>query len=121
MAGSSSWVPMRAPPTQRQAAAGTVLTHGTSSECRNSRDLGRIAGWKMLAHPCLPQRLLVRHDSVRLIAVEIETERHQHGATAIECAKGDNAWPRLVEPQQGVVRTLAGELDRATERRDTCR
>src|SRR5437867_3909192 len=24
---SSSWVPTRAPPTQRQAAAGTVLTH----------------------------------------------------------------------------------------------
>src|SRR5439155_11531461 len=89
----------------------------SSSGCRNSRNLARIAGWKMLAHPRLPQRLLARHDSGRLIAVEVEAERHHDRAAAVDGAQGGGAWPRLVEPQQGVARTLAGVLHDAAERR----
>ena len=39
----------------------------------------------------------------------------------VEGAKGGYARPRLVEPQQGVVRTLADVLRHAAERRDTRR
>ena len=56
--------------------------------------------------PRLPQRCLAGDGSGRLIAVEVEVQRDHARAAAVEGAKGGDARPRLVEPQQGVVRTL---------------
>src|SRR5258706_14325419 len=61
--------------------------------------------------PCLPQRCLVGDGSGRLIAVDVEAERDHGLAAEVDGAQGGGARPRLVEPQQGVARTLAGVLD----------
>src|SRR5947209_18871159 len=69
--------------------------------------------------PCLPQRLLAGDGTGRLIAVKVDVQRNHALAAEVEGAKGGYARPRLVEPQQGVVRTLADVLRHAAERRDT--
>src|SRR5262249_42131830 len=53
-----------------------------------------------------------------LIAVKVEVQRNHDRAAEIDGAEGSHAWPRLVEPQQDVVRTLAEVLRHAAERRD---
>src|SRR5262245_8675942 len=69
--------------------------------------------------PRLPQRGLVGDGSGRLIAVKVEVQRNHALAAEVDGAKGGYPRPRLVEPQQGVVRTLADVLRHAAERRDT--
>src|SRR3954464_6087296 len=49
----------------------------------------------------------------------VEAQRNHALAREVEGTKGGYARPRLVEPQQGVVRTLADVLRHAAERRDT--
>src|SRR5437588_4897324 len=58
-------------------------------------------------NPRLPQRRLAGDGLGRLIAVMVEVQRNHALAAEVEGAKGGYARPRLVEPQQGVVRTLA--------------
>src|SRR5262245_27285743 len=72
-------------------------------------------------NPRLPQRRFAGDGSGRLIAVEVEVERHHDRAREGHDAQGGDAWPRLVEPQQGAVRTLADVLHHAAKRRDACR
>src|SRR5437879_7673128 len=69
--------------------------------------------------PRLPQRFLAGDGSGRLIAVKVDVQRNHALAAEVEGAKGGYARPRLVEPQQDVVRTLADVLRHTTERRDT--
>src|SRR5437762_4944559 len=69
--------------------------------------------------PGLPLRRLAGDGSGRLVAVMVEVQRNHALAAEVEGAKGGYARPRLVEPQQGVVRTLADVLRHAAERRDT--
>src|SRR5712671_2169328 len=73
-----------------------------------------------LLNPRLPERFLAADGRGRLIAVMVEVQRNHALAAKVEGAKGGYARPRLVEPQQGVVRTLADVLHHAAERRDTC-
>src|SRR5205807_9554398 len=70
-------------------------------------------------NPRLPERCLAGDGLGRLIAVMVEVQRNHALAAEVESAKGGYARPRLVEPQQRVVRTLADVLRRAAERRDT--
>src|SRR6266571_4466961 len=49
----------------------------------------------------------------------VEVQRNHALAADVEGAKGGYARPRLVEPQHGVVRTLADVLRHAAERRGT--
>src|SRR5438552_9441077 len=70
-------------------------------------------------NPRLPERCLAGDGSGRPIAVMVEVQRNHALAAEVEGAKGGYARPRLVEPQQGVVRTLADVLRHAAERRDT--
>src|ERR1041384_1432580 len=56
--------------------------------------------------PRLPQRCLAGDGSGCLIAVKVEIQRNHGLAAEVEGAKGGHTRPRLVEPQQGVVRTL---------------
>src|SRR5205085_3473249 len=70
-------------------------------------------------NPRLPERCLAGDGSGRLIAVMVKVQRNHALAAEVEGPKGDYAWPRLVEPQQGVVRTLADVLCHPAERRDT--
>ena len=70
-------------------------------------------------NPRFPERCLVGDGSGRLIAVKVEVQRNHALAAEVDGAKGGYARPRLVEPQQGVVRTLADVLRHAAERRDT--
>src|SRR5216110_3909013 len=70
-------------------------------------------------NPGLPERCLAGDGSGRLIAVMVEIQRNHALAAEVEGAKGGYARPRLVEPQQDVVRTLADVLRHAAERRDT--
>src|SRR5881628_236453 len=58
-------------------------------------------------NPRLPERCLAGDGPGRLIAVMVEVQRNHALAAEVEGAKGGDARPRLVEPQQGVVRTLA--------------
>src|SRR5262245_52415856 len=61
--------------------------------------------------PRIPVRRLVGDGSGRLIAVKVEVQCNHARAAHVESAKGGYTRPRLVEPQQGVVRTL-GEVFR---------
>src|SRR5947208_8781400 len=70
-------------------------------------------------NPRLPERCLAGDGRSRLIAVMVEVQRNHALAAEVEGAKGGYARPRLVEPQQGVVWTLADVLRHAAERRDT--
>src|SRR5437763_14240498 len=76
-------------------------------------------GREAFLNPGLPERCLAGDGSGRLIAVMIEVQRNHALAAEVEGAQGGYARPRLVEPQQNVVRTLADVLRHATERRDT--
>ena len=49
----------------------------------------------------------------RMIAVKVEAQRDHALAAEVDGAKGGFTRPRLVEPQQGVVRTLADVLRHA--------
>src|SRR4051794_33313256 len=49
----------------------------------------------------------------------VEVQRHHALAAEVEGAKGAYAGPRFVEPQQGVIRTLADVLRHAAHRRHT--
>src|SRR5207248_5601662 len=69
--------------------------------------------------PRLPWRCLAGDGLGRLIAVMVEVQCNHDRAAAVEGTKGGDARPRLVEPQQGVVRTLGDVLRHAAERRDT--
>src|SRR5262245_10237230 len=69
--------------------------------------------------PRLPPRGLAGDGSGRLIAVKVEAQGNHALATHVEGAKGGYARPRLVEPQQCVVRTLGDVLRHAAKRRDT--
>src|SRR4051794_4895602 len=75
--------------------------------------------WKVLLDPRLPRRRLTGDGAGRLIAVMVEVQRNHDRAAAVEGAKGGYARPRLVEPQQGVVRILGEVLRHTAERRDT--
>src|SRR5215510_5456977 len=57
-------------------------------------------------NPRFPERCLVGDGSGRPITVKVEVQRNHALAAEVEGAKGGYARPRLVEPQQGVVRTL---------------
>src|SRR5438270_11742952 len=70
-------------------------------------------------NPRLPERCLAGDGSGRLIAVMVEVQRNHALAAEVEGAKGGYARPRLVEPQQGVVRILGDVLRHPGERRDT--
>src|SRR5437762_8107874 len=70
-------------------------------------------------NPGLPERCLAGDGRGRLIAVMVEVQRNHALAAEVEGAKGGYARPRLVEPQQSVVRTLTDVLRHAAERRDT--
>src|SRR5262245_20611545 len=70
-------------------------------------------------NPRFPERCLVGDSSGRLIAVKVEAQRNHARAATVKGAKGGYARPRLVEPHQGVVRTLADVLRHAAEGRDT--
>src|SRR5947199_7656142 len=70
-------------------------------------------------NPGLPERCLAGDGRGRLIAVMVEVQRNHALAAEVEGAKGGYTRPRLVEPQQCVVRTLADVLRHAAERRDT--
>src|SRR5437763_1932477 len=74
---------------------------------------------KAFLDPRLPQRRLAGDGSGRLIAVMVEVHRNHALAAEVEGAKSGYARPRLVEAQQGIVRTLAEVLRHAAERRDT--
>src|SRR5262249_57005422 len=69
--------------------------------------------------PRFPERCLVGDGSGRLIAVKVEVQRNHDRAAAVDGAQCGYARPRLVEPQQGVVRTLGDVLRHAAERPDT--
>src|SRR5271156_5175252 len=69
--------------------------------------------------PRFPERCLVGDGSGRLIAVKVEVQRNHALAAEVDGAKGGYARSRLVEPQQGVVRTVGDVLRHAAERRDT--
>src|SRR5213083_218739 len=82
--------------------------------------LGRLRRHReAFLNPRLPQRCLAGDGPCRLIAVMVEVQRTHALAAEVDGAKGGYARPRLVEPQQGVVRTLADVLRHAAERRDT--
>src|SRR5262249_23970965 len=68
-------------------------------------------------HPRFPERRLAGDGPGRLIAVKVEVQRNHALAAAVEGAKGGYARPRLVEPQQGVVRTLTVVLCHPAEPR----
>src|SRR6266699_2748873 len=70
-------------------------------------------------NPRFPERSLVGDGSGRLIAIMVEVQRNHALAAEVEGAEGGYARARLVEPQHGVVRTLADVLRHAAERRDT--
>src|SRR5205085_10760438 len=72
-----------------------------------------------LLKPRFPKRCLVGDGSGRLIAVMVEVQRNHALAAEVEGAKGGYSRPRLVEPQQRVVRTLGDVLRHAAELRDT--
>src|SRR5919198_5544815 len=81
--------------------------------------LARLLGHReAFLEPRLPQRCLVGDGSGRLIAVKVEVQRNHALAAEVEGAKGGYARPRLVEPQQDVVRAPADVLRHAAERRD---
>src|SRR5688572_12736371 len=61
-------------------------------------------------HPRLPVRRLVRHGFGRVVAVEVEAQRDHALAAETDCAKRADTRPRLVEPQQHSLRTLAAGL-----------
>src|SRR5215469_8073478 len=70
--------------------------------------LARLQGHReAFLDPRLPQRCLAGDGSGCLIAVKVEVQRNHALAAEVDGAKGGYARPRLVEPQQGVVRTLA--------------
>src|SRR5437868_14152786 len=69
--------------------------------------------------PRLPQRCLAGDGFGRLIAVMVEVHRNHALAAHVVGAKGGYARPRLVDPQQGVVRILGDVLRHAAERRHT--
>src|SRR5258708_1944220 len=69
-------------------------------------------------NPRLPERCLAGDGSRRLIAVMVEVQRNHARAAAVEGAQRGYARPRLVEPQQGVVRIFGVVLHHAAERRD---
>src|SRR5438874_5956912 len=82
--------------------------------------LARLRGHReAFLDPRLPQGCFAGDGSGRLIAVIVEVDRNHALAAEVEGAKGGYARPRLVDPQQGVVRTLADVLRDAAERRDT--
>src|SRR5580698_873128 len=84
--------------------------------------LARLRGHReAFLDPRLPQRCIPGDGSGGLIAVEVEAERHHDRAAEVEGAQGGGAGPRLVEPQQGVVRTLADVLHHAAQLRDARR
>ena len=68
----------------------------------------------------LARSLLAGDGPGRLIAVEVEAERN-HRAAVVDGAKSGGARPRLIEPQQGVARTLGDLLHYAAQRRNACR
>src|SRR5262249_32021840 len=70
-----------------------------------------------LLKPRLPQWRLVGDGCGRLIAVKVEVQRDHARAATVKGAEGGDARPRLVEPQQGVVRTLGVVLCHAAEGR----
>src|SRR5262245_42478282 len=74
---------------------------------------------KAFLEPRLPKRGFAGDGLGRLIAVKVEAQRNHARAATVKGAKGGYARPRLVEPQQGVVRTLGDVLRHAAERRDT--
>src|SRR5262249_32738106 len=79
--------------------------------------LARLRGHReAFLDPGLPQWRLAGDGSGRLIAVKVEAQRNHARAATVKGAKGGDARPRLVEPQQGVVRTLADVLRHAAER-----
>src|SRR5687767_9072124 len=85
--------------TQRRECTPTTLRSFALARLRGHREA--------FLEPRFPERRLVGGGSGRLIAVKVEVQRNHALATEVDGAKGGYARPRLVEPQQGVVRTLA--------------
>src|SRR5207248_10390607 len=106
--------------TRRGNQAASTQRRACTPMTTRSFALARLRGHReAFLDPRLPQRCLAGNGSGRLIAVMVEVQRNHALAAEVEGAKGGYARPRLVEPQQRVVRTLAEVLRHAAERRDT--
>src|SRR5215467_2397509 len=100
----------------------TVISTRSPSRNRRGRTTHSFALALLRRHreaflnPRFPERCLAGDGSGRLIAVKVEAQRNHALSAEVDSAKCGYARPRLVEPQQGVVRTLADVLRHAAER-----
>ena len=122
---SASGGPIRRGPVAvgEVAVVGGVLDHAVQRDVFDDLELSHSLllssvgiGKRSWIHAC-HTRCLAGDGCGRLIAVQVEVHRHHALATGIgDGAKGGDAWPRLVEPQQGVVGILGDVLHHAAER-----
>src|SRR5260370_32772858 len=104
------------PRIQGREAGSEHATTGMHPLTTRSFALARLRRHReALLNPRLPQRCLAGDGSGRLIAVEVETERRHDRPAVRHDEQGGGAGPRLVEPQQGAVWTLADALHHAAK------